>query len=153
MTTIQNLVNEGNKLKIYQRNKGGRGDTISEITDIPSTPTVLTTPGLIFTDLGITLASVKPTQTTANISTDTKSTSRFIFDSKDRELFQTSTAQVSVQEQSTGDSPDSGDTPTQVGGSIDNGASRDRSSGGEMITAQHLALLFIIAVSVVLFWY
>lgn len=153
MTTIQNLVNEGNKLKIYQRNESRRGDIISEVTDIPRTPTALTTPGFIFTDLGITRASVKHTQTTASVSMDTKSTSRFIFDSKGRELFQTSTAQGSVQGPSTGDSADSGDTPTGIGGSIDNGTSRDGSSGGEMITAQHTALLFIITVSVVLFGY
>lgn len=150
MTTIQTFVNEGNKLKIYQRNESRRADITSEVTDIPSTPRVLTTPGFIFTDLEITRASVKSTQTTANISTDTKSTSRFIFNSKDRELFQTSTVQVSVQEHSTADS---GDTPTRVGGSIDNGASRDRSSGGKMITAQHPTLVPIITVSVVLFWY
>lgn len=150
MTTIQTLVNEGNKLKIYQRNESRRADITSEVTDIPSTPRVLTTPGFIFTDLEITRASVKSTQTTANISTDTNSTSRFIFNSKDRELFQTSTVQVSVQEHSTADS---GDTPTRVGGSIDNGASRDRSSGGKMITAQHPTLVPIITVSVVLFWY
>lgn len=165
MTTIQTLVNEGNKLKIYQRNESRRADITSEVTDIPSTPRVLihtdipstprglTTPGFIFTDLEITRASVKSTQTTANISTDTNSTSRFIFNSKDRELFQTSTVQVSVQDQSTGDSADSGDTPTRVDGSIDNGASRDRSSGGKMITAQHPTLVSIITVSVVLVWY
>lgn len=153
MTTIQNLVNEGNKLKIYQRNESRRGDIISEVTEIPSTPTALTTPGFIFTDLGITRASVKHTQTTASVSMGTKSTSRFIFDSKGRELFQTSTAQVSVQRPSTGDSGNSGDTSTGIGGSIDNGASRDKSSGGEMIVAQHIALLFIITVSVVFFGY
>lgn len=153
MTTIQNLVNEGNKLKIYQRNESRRGDIISEVTDIPSTPTALTTPGFIFTDLGITRASVKHTQTTASVSMGTKSTSRFIFDSKGRDLFPTSTAQVSVQGPSTADSGDSGDTPTGFGGSIDNVASRDGSSGGEMITAQHIALLSIITVSVVLFGY